>query len=159
MVKFLEGIRSRVGEDHFTDDCSRDCCEVSLDGISADRLIVDVDSAFPAFGGRGKRCDFILFVEIDRASLLVAPVELKSGGFDAGDLLKQLRSGAKFGDELSPKSNAPYCRPVLIHGRALGTWQRKKLNEAKIPFRGYNITVMTARCGHERNLAEALGIV
>ena len=158
MVKYLEDIRNEVGEDNVTSDCSRDCCEVSLEGVAAERLIVDVDAAFPALGKKGKRCDFIVFLEFDDDSLLVAPLELKSGGFDASDVLRQLRSGAKFGEELSPKNNAPYCRPVLIHGKPLGTWQRKKLNEAKIPFRGSNITILTARCGQNGNLAEALCI-
>ena len=157
MADSLDGIRLRVGEENLAESCTRDCCVVSLDGIPDERVIVDVDLAFPVHEKQGKRCDFIVFLNVNDNVLLVAPIELKSGNIDTGYVFKQLRGGVIFADEMAPKNSTPKCRPILVHGLRLESWQRKKLNAKKIQFRGRCLTVMTARCGECRNLASALG--
>ena len=110
-------------------------------------------------GGRqGKRCDFIVFLVGNGGELLTAPIELKSGRVDVSDAVKQLQEGAIFSEGFVSKAPGAVCRPILIHGHGLHSNDRKKLNRAKVLFRGVGITVLTVRCGQPRNLAIALGM-
>lgn len=157
MSAALDDIRASVGAENCSKSCSRDGCSVDLmtDAPPA-RVIVDADKAFPAHGRKGKRCDFILFIDRGGAPLLAAPIELKSGRTDVSDAVRQLQGGADFADCFAP-SNAD-CLPILFHGKGLHKKERENLNSdsAKITFRGRKRTIKTARCGHLRNLANVL---
>ena len=154
MSAALDGIRASVGAENCSESCSRDRCRVYLTNVPPARLIVDADKAFPAHRREGKHCDFILFVDQDDAPFLAAPAELKSGRPDVSEAVRQLQGGADFAADLAP-SNA-VCLPILFHGKGVHKKERKDLNSAKINFRGRKLTVKTARCGHPRNLANAL---
>ena len=154
MSAALDGIRARVGAGNCSESCSRDGCNVSLTDVPPDRVIVDVDKAFPAHGREGKHCDFVLFIDRGGAPLLAAPAELKSGRPDVSEAVRQLQGGADFAADLAP-SNAD-CLPILFHGRGVHKKERMDINSAKIKFRGRKRTITTARCGHPRNLASAL---
>ena len=162
MNNILKHIQDKIGAENCIQSCcnirpcSRDGCVVDLDGITPDRVIADADSNgldqfFP-----GKRCDFILFLKNPTTPWIV-PLELKSGKvWDAQHVAEQLQAGACFAEEMIPKSCNPVCQPILLHGKNLHEMLRKKLNQAKIHFRGARLTIQTARCGRPRNLANAL---
>ena len=154
MSAALDGIRASVGAENCSESCSRDRCRVYLTNVPPARLIVDADKAFPAHRREGKHCDFVLFVDQDDAPFLAAPAELKSGRPDVSEAVEQLQGGADFAADLAP-SNA-VCLPILFHGKGVHKKERKDLNSAKINFRGRKLTVKMARCGHPRNLANAL---
>ena len=156
MSAALDGIRAKVGARNCDRSCSRDGCCVDLTDVPTDRIIVDVDKAFPAHEQGGRRCDFILFVDRSDGSILAAPVELKSGRTDVSEAVRQLRGGADFADRFAPQSSNVDCLPVLIHGRVLDRKERNRLNRGKIVFRGREHTISTARCGRSRNLANVL---
>lgn len=156
MSAALDRIRAKVGPENCVESCDRDGCRVDMAGVPADRVIVDADKAFPAHKMGGKRCDFVLFTERDDERILVVPIELKSGKADSSEAVKQLQGGAKFAEQVGQLPPNAVCRPVLIHGRGLHRAQLKTLGRNKVVFRGYNLTVMTARCGEPRNLASAL---
>lgn len=154
----LDRIQATAGDDHCCESCSRDHCQVDLDGAPCPRLIVDADSAFPAHGVKGACCDFILFLSRGGRVLTVAPIELKSGGVDASKAVAQLRAGAAFADRLSRGEDGVECQPILFHGKSIHRTQRAALARGKVNFRGRKITIKTARCGRKtRNLANALG--
>ena len=157
MSAALSGIRAKVGAENCGKSCSRKGCRVYLTGTGAptDRVIVDVDKAFPAQKQEDKRCDFILFMDRPGAPILAAPVELKSGRPDASEAIEQLQSGADFAADLAP-SNA-VCLPILFHGKSIHKKERTALNRAKIVFRDDRAsTIRTARCNRKGNLAGAL---
>lgn len=154
MSAALDDIRASVGAGNCSESCSRDGCVVDLTNVPPDRLIVDVDKAFPAQGREGRRCDFILFVDRDAGSVLVAPVELKSGWPEVLKAIEQLRGGADLAADLAP-SNA-VCLPILFHGKGLHNKGRRVLNRTKIKFRGLDLTVMAVRCNRAGNLAKVL---
>ena len=157
MSAALDRIRATAGPGNCVESCSRDGCRVDMAGVPADRAIVDADKAFPAHGWDGKRCDFVLFAELEDGRLLVAPIELKSGDVDASEAARQLQGGAAFAERVGrPPSNA-ICRPVLLHGKGLHPAQRKTLGRNKVVFQGRKLTVKTARCDEPRNLARVLG--
>lgn len=170
MNNMLKHIQDKIGAENCRlsscniRSCSRDRCLVYLDGITPDRVIADADSEgldqfFP-----GKRCDFILFLKNQTAPWIV-PLELKSGRVpDAQYVADQLQAGADFAQRMLkeleegmiPQSCHLVCQPILLHGKNLPETLRKKLNRAKIHFRGARLTIRTARCGKPGNLAKAL---
>ena len=157
MSAALSGIRAKVGAENCGKSCSRKGCRVYLTGTDAptDRVIVDADKAFPAHGWKGKRCDFILFVDRGDGRLLAAPVELKSGRTDVSEAVEQLQGGADFAADLAPPNAV--CLPILFHGKGLHPAERNRLNHAKIVFRDDRAsTIRTARCNRKGNLAGAL---
>lgn len=157
MSAALDRIREKAGDDHCCEPCSRDGCRVDLNGAPRPRLIVDADSAFPAHGVGGKRCDFILFLSRGGGVLTVAPIELKSGGVDASQAVDQLQAGAAFADKVSPSAARTECRPILFHGgRRIHRTQKTALAQKKVNFRGRKLTVKIARCGQSGNLARVL---
>ena len=156
MNAVLEGIRARIQEKHLCESCSRSGCRVDMTGVSTDRVIADADLAFPAHRIGGKRCDFVLFLRNEAETLVVAPIELKSGSVDASEAIAQLRSGARFADRFAPNDADATCRPVLFFGRRIHRLQRRALNRERIGFRGLALAIKMARCGHDGNLARAL---
>ncbi len=152
----LADIGTRVGEKNLSRSCQGNGCKVSMEGIAANRILADADRAFPAHGWDGKRCDYVLFLFGTTDMLWVAPLELKSGRVDVSDAVKQLQRGADFANCFAPTECKATCRPVLFHGRRIHPKDRKVLNRAKIRFRQSELAIKTARCGHARNLAQAL---
>lgn len=157
--EILHWIRSRVGTEHLSDSCSGDGCRVFTTGVPTDRVIVDADRAFPAHNIEGKRCDYVLFfLSTAKDTLVVVPMELKSGRVDVSDASEQLQRGADFANRFAPAQSGvkPVCHPVLFHGKGLHNKERTDLNRTKVRFRGQRLTIKTARCGRQRNLASVL---
>ena len=115
-----------------------------------------MDKAFEAHGGKGKRCDFIVFLPGPDGKLIVAPLELKSGRVDVSDALDQLEKGAAFAERFAPEDSEIVCRPILFHGKRLHRAERDELKRGKVQFRGTELTVKTKGCGQGRNLMNAL---
>ena len=155
MRRVLDGIRADIGAENCARSCSRDKCRVSLRDVPRGRVVVDMDKAFEAHGGKGKRCDFIVFLTGAGGEFVAAPIELKSGGVDVSDALEQLQGGAAFDQQFAPDA---VCRPILFHGKAIHPKDRKTLNRKKVRFRGVAFTVKTKGCDQHRNLMDALGM-
>ena len=156
MEEVLADIRTQVGLANLVNSCSRDGCEVCMTNVPLDRIIVDADLAFPAHELTGERCDFIVFLFDSDGNLRASPIELKSGAASVTKAVRQLKKGAAFVDHFSPDDPSPVCRPILIHGRPLSFKERKRLNRLKVKYRGLDLTIKTARCGSEGNLAQVL---
>ena len=160
MNNMLKHIQDRIGAENCRRSCSRDKCMVHLDDINPDRVIANADSKGLSEFFPGKRCDFILFLKESGGTMVIVPLELKSGKAEANDIAEQLQAGARFAEEMIPEPCpfSPVCRPILFHGRSLHPLQRKELNRKKVRFRGYEWTIQTARCGRPGNLANALSL-
>ena len=156
MNAVLKEIRARIEEKYLCESCSRSGCRVDMTGVSTDRVIADADLAFPAHGIGGKRCDFVLFLRNEAETLVVAPIELKSGNVDASEAIEQLRNGARFADRFAPNDADAVCRPVLFFGRRIHRTELRALNRERIDFRGLRLAIKKARCGRDGNLARAL---
>ena len=155
----LADLRKSVGVENLTKSCSGQGCSVSMAGVPLTRIVVDADSAFPAHGIQGGRCDRVLFlVHGSRETLVAAPIELKSGSVDVSKAFEQLRQGIEFVHRMLPEDENPLCRPLLVHGSGMHPKDWKRLNRAKIQFRDRELTIKTARCGRLKNLARALDL-
>lgn len=86
----------------------------------------------------------------------MSKMELKRGGFDASDVVKQLQNGAGIADKCSPKEILITLVPVLFYGGTVHKYQLNKLKASRIRFRGVDIPINIARCGHNGNLAQVL---
>ncbi len=155
--RVLDAIRSRVGLDNLSGSSSSSGCKASIEGIPAQRVLMNADRAFDAHKIKGNRCCYVLFFcDGDTDTLVSVPIELKGGGVDASDVHTQLQKGADFIDTLVLEGFASLCRPVLIHKNRLHPQELRALNRSKICFRGLWLTIATARCNRPQNLVSCL---
>ena len=155
----IREIRARVGRENLSESCSRDGCRVYMTDVPSPRIVVDVDRASRTHEIAGRRCDYILFFTRSACDTLVmVPMELKSGGVDASTASEQLQRGVELAERFSRNriDVRSVCHPVLFHGKRIHEKARKALNRAKVRFRGRQLTIKTARCGQPRNLANVL---
>ena len=155
----IREIRARVGTENLSESCSRDGCRVYMTDVPSPRIVVDVDRVSQTHEIAGRRCDYILFFARSAGDTLVmVPMELKSGGVDASTASEQLQRGVELAERFSRNriDVRSVCHPVLFHGKRIHEKARKALNRAKVRFRGRQLTIKTARCGQPRNLANVL---
>ena len=137
---------------------TRNGCRVSLADLPRERVVLDVDLAFPTDRAVKAQCDLILFC-IAQDCLVAVPMELKQGEVDASDVVKQLQEGTRVVSQLVPRNVKTNCIPVLVHGsKRVQRRQSEKLKRSSVNFRGAKLPIQTTRCGFEGNLARALNI-
>ena len=152
----LEEIRQWVGERKAT-SYTKKGCRVSMADIPTNRVVLDVDLAFPTDRAETNQCDFVLFyVDADQSSLIGVPMELKRGDVDASEAVAQLQEGARIIDRYVPNDVEMNLVLVLVHGGSMHRSQRNRLRSSRIRFRGTEFPINTARCSYQGNLAQAL---
>ena len=141
----------RVHANSLSQECEKQGCEARLVGIPRPFHLIDVDRDPLA---KGTRCDYLLIGSDDgrQDSLYVVPIELKSSGFKAQSVSKQLAGGAKIADRRVPKVRCRFV-PVVAHG---GADHREIIKLAKHPvrFRRKPYAIRRMKCGGD--IAEAL---
>ena len=151
----FEVIRQQVGENEAT-SYTKEGCRVSMDNIPSDRVVLDVDLAFPPDSAETNQCDFILFyIDTARSSLVGVPMELKGGDVRASLVVDQLRGGARIVDNFTPRNIEIEFIPVLVHD-GIDKAQYERLKISRIRFRNGRVPINTTTCGYQGNLAQAL---
>lgn len=127
-------------------ECEKQGCEVGLAGIRRPFHLIDVDRDPMA---KGTRCDYLLVGSDDRPrdSLYVVPIELKSSGFKAQSVSKQVAGGAKVADRRVPKVRCRFV-PYVAHGGA-HRGEIDKLAKHPVDFRGKPYVIETLNCGDD----------
>ena len=157
MNEILGKIREEIGEANLINSCGGRGCRVDMVDVPSERIIVNVDTAFPADHTAGKRCDRILvYRDTVQNRLVVAFIELKSGTFKATEVSAQLQESVSLFSNLIPRAVEITCIPILFHGRGVSKLQRKDLNRSPVRFRNQKFPVRLSRCGAPRNLASVL---
>lgn len=153
----FDQIRQWVG-DRAATSYTRSGCRVSMADLPRERVVLDVDLAFPVDRAVEPQCDLILFYsDTIENSIVGVPMELKSGNVDASVVIQQLQAGARIVDRLVPKEIKTSCIPVLVYGGQMHRKQRRKqIKPSKVNFRSQKFSIYTTRCGYEGNLADAL---
>lgn len=108
----IEEVKAFFGRDFFVDFIDNKNCIVHLEGIPSNRIILDFEKFLSSLKSTQKRCDYILFFELDKKVICVL-IELKSGRFSLSHVIEQLQSTANF-----LTSNLGFhmvCCPLLIH--------------------------------------------
>ena len=157
MNEVLSGIRERVGAENLINSCSGRGCRVDMMGVPRERVVIDVDMAFPANGGAGKRCDRILiYGDTHKNRLVAALIELKSGTFKATDVFEQLQDSVGLLSGLIPQVFEITYVPILFHGKGISKLQLRDINRTPVRFRNQRFPIRLRRCGVPRNLASVL---
>ncbi len=157
MAETLDLIRYRVGKSYLIRTCIEEGCKASMEGIPRSRVLVNADKALAAHRIDGKRCDCVLFFMCDdNGTLIISPIELKSGNVDISDVCEQLENGVKFAARIVPQDVISDCQPLLIHCKGIHYVERKKLNRRKVRFRNRYVTIKSARCSRPKNVATNL---
>ena len=151
----LEEVRRWIG-DRIATSYTKEGCRVSMANIPSERVVLDVDLAFPTDRAKTNQCDFVLFyIDIAQSSLVGVPMELK-GDPDASKIVRQLQEGARIVDNCTPNHIEINLVPVLVHGQGMHKYQRNQLRRSRIRFRGEEFPINTTTCSYPGNLAEAL---
>ena len=157
MREVLSRIREQVGEENLINSCSDRGCRVDMTGVPRERIVVDVDLAFPANRVTGKRCDRILiYGDTSKNRLVMVLIELKSGTFKATDVSEQLQESVGLLSGLIPQVFEMICVPVLFHGKGISKLQLRDINRTPVRFRNQRFPIRLRRCGVPRNLASVL---
>lgn len=134
--------------------CNKDGCSISVRTAADRKAVVDLDCQALHIPQRQKRCDYLFFGEKGTRSWVV-PIELKSGSFDAADVIDQLQGGADQADAWLPQEARSQLVPLLAHGaKAVRRHERAALRSRKVGLRGRTKQVVLARCGD--NLKDVL---
>lgn len=132
-------------------------CSADLTGISEnDRVVVDLDKVFPSGQEGENQCECVLFYFDEAENFVVVPIELKGGGsVDASEVAAQLKSGAAFAINYTPRDVKSICRPILFHnGISRAEVRQLSKSQSRVRFRGKSFEIKTTRCG--RRLADVL---
>ena len=131
--------------------CEKQGCEVGLTDVPGPYHLIDMDRrGSPA---KGVRCDYLLIgVGSGEDDLYIAPLELKSSGFRAQAVSRQLAGGARAADRLAPKAPCRFV-PVVAHD---GAHRREidKLAKHPVCFCGKPHAIKLMKCGED--VAKAL---
>ena len=156
--KALEEVRQWVG-DRKAKSYKREGCVVSMANLRskpANRVVLDVDLAFPKDQADTNQCDLILFhIDDVQNGLVVVPMELK-GDTDSSKIVRQLQEGARIVDNCTPNHIKINLVPVLVHGPGMHKYQRNQLKRSRVKFRGEEFPINTTTCSYQGNLAQAL---
>ena len=155
--EILNEIRQRVGDGSFINSCSGRGCRVDMVGVPSDRIVMDVDKAFPPNQSAGKRCDRILvYGDSAKNKLVLVFIELKSGTFKAGEVFEQLQESVDMFADLIPQILEITCIPILFHGKGVSKLQAKDINRTPVRFRNQKFPIRRSKCGMPGNLANVL---
>ena len=134
-----------------SEECGKQGCEVGLAGAPRPFHLIDMDG--PGTPARGERCDYILVGAGLGHDLYVVPLELKSSGFHAQAVSRQLLGGARAAGRLVPKAPCRFV-PVIAH---CGAHRREidKLARHPVSFRGKSHAIRLMKCGED--IERALG--
>ena len=138
MTGLVDAVRENISKQCISSRCRRGGCSISLQGSPNPRLIIDFDKPGSPIGQNETRCDFLFIAEEGNdESGWVAPLELKSGGVDASEVIEQLRAGARVANRIVPQNESVRFRPIAAH-RGIHRAELNKLRNksSRIRFRG-----------------------
>ncbi|MCY4404465.1 MAG: hypothetical protein OXD54_18020 [Candidatus Poribacteria bacterium] len=157
--KVLRDLRARFDDSSIVNSCSGEGCNVYMDDIPPERVIVNLEREFDLQQKTEKRCDRLLFfIHPTDNNLYAVPIELKSGAARESDVIEKLENSLKFIAQIVP---TPICSrivyaPVLFEGRGIKWTNPKGTRQLRVTFRGSTLQILVGRCGRTRNLAGVL---
>ena len=124
-------------------------CSVSLRDAPQPRLIIDLDKPGSPLSQNQTRCDYLFVAEVPSKRDWVVPLELKSGGLDAGKVVEQLQAGARAAEKLVQPSRTIRLCPVLAYGGSMHRAERTVMKQKSswVRFHDYSEPVRQIRCG------------
>lgn len=146
MKGLVAAVSAAVPDGCRSKSCHKERCKLSVRIAKMKRVLVDLDCRDLHIPRSRKRCDYV-FVGEKRTKAWVAPIELKSGRFDAAKVIDQLQGGAETVEAWLPDDGTFQFVPVLAHGRDLRIKQRNELRSHTVHLCGQTRRVALVRCG------------
>lgn len=149
MTSALE--RLDVDASCLSQECEKQGCRMELADLPHPFLLIDMDHReSPAEGS--SRCDYLLVGAEGSKKLYVVALELKSSGFRAVPVSRQLAGGAKTATAVVGKAPCRFV-PVVAHDGAHRS-QIDKLAKHPVRFRRRRYAIQLMKCGEY--IADAL---
>lgn len=127
--------------------CRRDSCSLMIEEHVDDFVLVNVDCSALKIPRDQYRCDYVLVAEVNH-TLIVAPIELKSGHFQGDHVVLQLQAGATLANRWLPPGAAFRLVPILAHKReSIHPVDLRALREQKIALRDSDMQAVLVSCG------------
>ena len=148
MSPFVDAVAQSVPASCHAARCSStEGCSVSLDSAPHPRVLINLDCEELHLLA-GTRCDYV-FVGADSATVWVAPIELKAGGFKGAKVVQQLRAGAEIAARWLPQgAHAFRLAPILAHGpKRVHREDWRALRAARIKLRNQTRQPVAIKCG------------
>ncbi|MYB94147.1 hypothetical protein F4054_10810 [Candidatus Poribacteria bacterium] len=141
----LEEIRQWIRGNEATSPYTKEGCRVSMANIPSERVVLDVDLAFPTGRARTNQCDFVLFyIDTAQNNLVGVPMELKRGDVDASEAVAQLQEGARIVDNCTPDNVQMNLVLVLVHGGSMHSETALELPESDSEAQNFRLTLRDA---------------
>lgn len=155
----LDELRTCFNTNSLVDSCSGEGCNVDMDDIPSERVVVNLENEFDLRQKTEKRGDrLLLFFHPTENNLVAVPIELKSGAARESDVIEKLENSLKFIAQIAPtpiRSSIVYIL-VLFEERGIKWTNPKGTRQLKVSFQSKRLQVLTGRCGRPRNLAGVL---
>lgn len=154
MVDILNAVLIKIPEKCRAKQCREAQCSLKLNNLPKPCVLIDMDCEKLKLTA-SNRCDY-LFISNKKKQCLVAPIELKSGGLDASQVIKQLQAGSNFAARIIPDYYDVEVQftPIVAYGGGAHPRELKKLKGQRIRFRQIQAQIKLTRCG--RSLSEQL---
>lgn len=152
MVDILDAVLSKIPEKCRAKQCKEAQCSLKLNNLPKPCVLINMDCK-ELEHSTGNRCDY-LFISNKERQCMVVPIELKSGGLDASQVIKQLQAGSNFAASIMPQNVRVQFIPIAAHGGRSHPHELKKLRQQRIRFRQIQAQIKLTRCG--RSLSDQL---
>lgn len=152
MVDIVKALNNQLPVECQATKCSGAGCSLELNNLPKPYVLIDMDCKELKLTA-SNRCDY-LFISNKERQCLVVPIELKSGGLDASQVIKQLQAGSKFAASIMPQNIRVHFIPIVAHGGRSHPHELKKLRQQRIRFRQIQAQIKLTRCG--RSLSDQL---
>ena len=154
MSALVDAVRARTPSPCRATRCRKEGVSASLEGLSTQRVLVDIDCDALNIPPQMQRCDFILAYGEDQ----LVPIELKKGDVELAKVAAQLTGGGRIADQRLLSNDLPqvHFRPVVVYSGKFNRRRRKKTHTLEqVEFRGRSYEIKAIRSGSP--LAKALG--
>ena len=153
MTGIVEAVADILDQRCMVGRLRKEGCKVSLKDAPEPRLIVDFDKPGSPLEQNQTRCDYLFVADSGECVGWIAPLELKRGSLQAGEVVRQLRAGAKAAEKFVSPNEKMKFRPTAAFGN-IHRAEITKLKE-KIRFHGHVEAIRLIKCGD--SLRKALG--
>ena len=154
MTGLVEAVRAEVDDKCLKSGrCRKDGCCISLKCVPKRHLVIDFDKQGSPLEGQ-TRCDYLFVADLAGNEGWIVPLELKSGRYKAGKVVKQLEAGTRFAEGIISRKLKIRFWPVLVFKKAPRQAEILKLRSSKIRFHGNESFIRLFKCGDK--LAEKL---
>lgn len=144
----VQSVSDAVSDRCHANDCNRDGCSISVRTAASRKVLIDLDCPALGIPRTRKRCDYVFVGEKNRKSRVV-PIELKSGRFQAAEVVDQIQGGADEAKTWLPEEVDCLFVPVLAHGKSIRRKQLAEFRSTKATFRGHRKQIEVVRCGEQ----------